>query len=165
VRNQIEAAGRAGIAARTINSANLEEWDRIAEEIRAGTVDVLLISPERLNNPGFRDDVLPKLAGTTGLVVVDEAHCVSDWGHDFRPDYRPLRPLLPRLRPGVPVLATTATANARVAADVAEQLGDALVLRGALDRASLRLAVLNLPSSAHRLAWLADHLDRLNGSG
>jgi ATP-dependent DNA helicase RecQ len=165
MRNQIEAATRAGIAARTINSANLEEWDRIAEEIRAGAVDVLLISPERLNNPGFRDDVLPKLAGTTGLVVVDEAHCVSDWGHDFRPDYRRLRTLLARLRPGVPVLATTATANARVAADVAEQLGDALVLRGALDRASLRLAVLNLPSSAHRLAWLADHLDRLNGSG
>jgi ATP-dependent DNA helicase RecQ len=165
MRNQIEAAGRAGIAACTINSANLEEWDRIAEQVRSGAVDVLLVSPERLNNPGFRDDVLPKLAGTTGLVVVDEAHCVSDWGHDFRPDYRRLRSLLADLPVGVPVLATTATANARVAADVAEQLGDALVLRGALDRASLRLAVLSLPSPAHRLAWLADHLDRLPGSG
>ncbi len=165
MRNQIEAAARAGIAARTINSANLEEWDRVAEEVRAGAVDVLLVSPERLNNPGFRDDVLPKLAGTTGLVVIDEAHCVSDWGHDFRPDYRRLRTLLADLPVGVPVLATTATANARVATDVAEQLGDALVLRGALDRASLRLAVLSLPSPAHRLAWLADHLNELTGSG
>jgi ATP-dependent DNA helicase RecQ len=165
MRNQIEAAGRAGIAARTINSANLEEWDHIAEEVRAGDVDVLLISPERLNSPGFRDDVLPKLAGTTGLVVVDEAHCVSDWGHDFRPDYRRLRTLLAGLPMGVPVLATTATANARVATDVAEQLGDALILRGALDRASLRLAVLSLPSPAHRLAWLTDYLGQLTGSG
>jgi ATP-dependent DNA helicase RecQ len=165
MRNQIEAAAKAGINARTINSANLEEWDAIAAEIRSGVVDLLLVSPERLNNPGFRDDVLPKLAGTTGLVVVDEAHCVSDWGHDFRPDYRRLRTLLDQLPEGVPVLATTATANARVADDVAEQLGDALVLRGALDRASLRLAVLSLPSPAHRLGWLADHLDELPGSG
>lgn len=165
MRNQIEAAAQAGIMARTINSANLEEWDQIAEEIRAGDVDVLLVSPERLNNPGFRGDVLPRLAGTTGLVVVDEAHCISDWGHDFRPDYRRLRTLLAGLPAGVPVLATTATANARVAADVAEQLGDALVLRGALDRASLRLAVLSLPSPAHRLGWLANHLNELTGSG
>jgi ATP-dependent DNA helicase RecQ len=165
MRNQIDAAARAGIAARTINSANLEEWDGVAEEVRAGTVDVLLVSPERLNNPGFRDDVLPKLAATTGLVVIDEAHCISDWGHDFRPDYRRLRTVVGDLPPGVPVLATTATANARVTADVAEQLGDALVLRGPLDRDSLRLAVLDLPSPAHRLAWLADHLGELPGSG
>src|SRR6266508_6796299 len=122
MRNQIEAAARAGITARTINSANLEEWDAVAGEVRAGAVDVLLVSPERLNNPGFRDDVLPKLAATTGLVVIDEAHCISDWGHDFRPDYRRLRTLVGDLPPGVPVLATTATANARVTADVAEQL-------------------------------------------
>src|SRR2546429_9403284 len=153
MRNQIDAAARAGIAARTINSANLEEWDEVAAEVRSGAVDVLLVSPERLNNPGFRDDVLPKLAATTGLVVIDEAHCISDWGHDFRPDYRRLRTLLADLPPGVPVLATTATANSRVTADVAEQLGDALVLRGPLDRDSLRLAVLDPPSPAHRLAW------------
>src|SRR5437762_206695 len=134
MRNQIDAAARAGIAARTINSANLQEWDEVAADVRGGAVDVLLVSPERLNNPGFRDDVLPKLAATTGLVVVDEAHCISDWGHDFRPDYRRLRTLLADLPPGVPVLATTATANARVTADVAEQLGDALVLRGAYYR-------------------------------
>ncbi|ROT34108.1 RecQ family ATP-dependent DNA helicase [Micromonospora sp. HM5-17] len=165
MRNQVEAAARAGIQARTINSANPDEWDEITAEIAAGTVDVLLISPERLNNPDFRDGVLPRLAATTGLLVVDEAHCVSDWGHDFRPDYRRLRTFLAELPAGTPVLATTATANARVTEDVAEQLGDALVLRGPLDRESLRLAVLDLPSPAHRLGWLADHLDRLPGSG
>ncbi|RLP78339.1 DEAD/DEAH box helicase [Micromonospora sp. BL4] len=165
MRNQVEAAARAGIRARTINSANLDEWDQITAEIQAGAVDVLLISPERLNNPDFRDGVLPKLAATTGLLVVDEAHCVSDWGHDFRPDYRRLRTFLAELPERTPVLATTATANSRVTQDVAEQLGDALVLRGTLDRESLRLGVLDLPSPAHRLAWLADHLDQLPGSG
>jgi ATP-dependent DNA helicase RecQ len=165
MRNQVDAAARAGIRARTINSANLEEWSEITAEIQAGQVDVLLISPERLNNPDFRDGVLPQLAATTGLLVVDEAHCISDWGHDFRPDYRRLRTFLADLPAGTPVLATTATANARVTADVAEQLGDALILRGSLDRDSLRLSVLSLPTPAHRLAWLADHLDRLPGSG
>jgi len=165
MRNQVEAAARAGIRARTINSANLDEWGEVAAEIRDGTVDVLLISPERLNNPDFRDNVLPGLAASTGLLVVDEAHCVSDWGHDFRPDYRRLRTFLAGLPGRTPVLATTATANSRVTADVAEQLGDALVLRGSLERDSLRLAVLELPNPAHRLAWLADHLDRMPGSG
>ncbi|HEY0698254.1 MAG TPA: DEAD/DEAH box helicase, partial [Micromonospora sp.] len=165
MRNQVEAAARAGIRARTINSANLDEWDAISAEIHDGAVDVLLISPERLNNPDFRDNVLPRLAATTGLLVVDEAHCVSDWGHDFRPDYRRLRTFLAGLPAGTPVLATTATANSRVTDDVAEQLGDALVLRGPLDRESLRLGVLDLPSPAHRLGWLADHLEGLPGSG
>lgn len=169
MRNQVEAAKRAGIQARTINSANPEEWDAIHEEVERGETDVLLVSPERLNSVDFRDQMLPKLAATTGLLVVDEAHCISDWGHDFRPDYRRLRAMLAELAPGVPVLATTATANARVTADVAEQLGtgggEALVLRGPLDRESLRLGVVQLPDAAHRLAWLAEHLDELPGSG
>ncbi|NGN68339.1 RecQ family ATP-dependent DNA helicase [Streptomyces sp. A7024] len=169
MRNQVGSAARAGIQARTINSANPEEWDAIYEEVERGETDVLLVSPERLNSVDFRDQVLPKLAATTGLLVVDEAHCISDWGHDFRPDYRRLRQLLADLSPGVPVLATTATANARVTADVAEQLGtgagEALVLRGELDRESLRLGVVQLPDAAHRLAWLAEHLDGLQGSG
>jgi ATP-dependent DNA helicase RecQ len=165
MRNQVEAAARAGVHAATINSANLHEWEEIVGRVHAGSVDVLLISPERLNNPDFRDNVLPKLAAATGLLVVDEAHCVSDWGHDFRPDYRRLRQLLDGLGPGTAVLATTATANARVTTDVAEQLGDALVLRGPLDRESLRLGVVALPTAAHRLGWLADHLADLPGSG
>ncbi|OII63452.1 recombinase RecQ [Streptomyces sp. CC53] len=170
MRNQVESAVRAGIHARTINSSNPEEWDAIQEEIAEGRVDVLLVSPERLNSLGFREEVLPRLAAAAGLLVVDEAHCISDWGHDFRPDYRRLRSMLAELPPGVPVLATTATANARVTADVAEQLGtgagtDALVLRGPLDRESLSLGVIRLPDAAHRLAWLADHLGELPGSG
>ena len=169
MRNQVEAAARAGIHARTINSANLTEWEEIQAEVADGEVDVLLISPERLNNPSFRDEVLPKLAATIGLLVVDEAHSISDWGHDFRPDYRRLRELIGSLAPGLPVLATTATANARVTADVAEQLGTggagALVLRGPLDRESLRLSVLSLPDNASRLAWLAERLGDLPGSG
>ncbi|GAA1541447.1 RecQ family ATP-dependent DNA helicase [Actinomadura kijaniata] len=167
MRNQISAAERAGIHARTVNSANVDDWDAVFAEVEAGAVDVLLVSPERLNNPDFRDQVLPKLAVGAGLVVVDEAHCISDWGHDFRPDYRRLRTLLADLPPGVPVLATTATANARVTADVAEQLStdDTLVLRGPLERDSLHLSVVRLPSAEQRVAWLAEQLDALPGSG
>src|SRR3954470_20371958 len=166
MRNQIAAAERAGIHAVTVNSSNVEQWQEVYDDVERGAVDVLLVSPERLNNPGFRDAVLPRLAATAGLLVVDEAHCISDWGHDFRPDYRRIRTLLAELPPGTPVLATTATANARVTADVADQLGhDTLVLRGSLDRDSLHLSVLSLPSAAHRLAWLADHLSDLPGSG
>ena len=171
MRNQIAAAERAGIRAVTINSTNIEDWEPIQQAILAGEVDVLLVSPERLNNPGFRDEVLPRLAATCGLLVVDEAHCISDWGHDFRPDYRRIRTLLGDLPDGIPVLATTATANARVTADVAEQLGsagtlgDVLVLRGSLDRESLRLGVVRLKTAEQRLAWLADHLAEQPGSG
>src|SRR6478672_6250873 len=166
MRNQIAAAERAGIRAVTINSTNVAEWQRVFADVSRGAVDVLLLSPERLNNPDFRDNVLPELAATCGLLVVDEAHCVSDWGHDFRPDYRRIRTFLRGLAPDVPVLATTATANERVSQDVAEQLGaDALVLRGPLDRESLRLGVLALPTPAHQLGWLAAHLRDLPGSG
>ena len=166
MRNQIAAAERAGIRAVTINSTNIESWEPIQEAVRNGEVDVLLVSPERLNNPGFRDEVLPRLAATCGLLVVDEAHCISDWGHDFRPDYRRIRTLLAELPTGIPVLATTATANARVTDDVADQLGtDVLVLRGSLDRESLRLGVVRLTTPQQRLAWLADHLAEQPGVG
>jgi ATP-dependent DNA helicase RecQ len=174
MRNQVAAAGSAGIQARTINSANTQEWEQVYAEVNAGAVDVLLVSPERLNNPGFRDQVLPELTTAAGLIVIDEAHCISDWGHDFRPDYRRIRTLLETLPRGIPVLATTATANARVTRDVAEQLragaasqDDVLVLRGQLDRESLRLAVVNLPTAHQRLGWLAANLadGTLPGSG
>ncbi len=170
MRNQVDAAGRAGIRAATINSANPGDWDALYAEVAAGRVDVLLVSPERLNNPSFRDQVLPELSRSAGLVVIDEAHCISDWGHDFRPDYRRLRTLLGTLPPGIPVLATTATANSRVTRDVAEQLGtggqgETLVLRGPLDRDSLRLAVVTLPTAHQRLGWLAARLAELPGSG
>src|SRR6202050_5438853 len=160
-RPRCTSSGRRGWGAPPINSANVEEWDHVYAEVADGQADVLLVSPERLNNPGFRDQVLPKLTAAAGLIVIDEAHCISDWGHDFRPDYRRIRTLLQALPPGIPVLATTATANARVTRDVAKQLGagqdpdDVLVLRGPLDRESLHLAVVSLPTAHQRLAWLA----------
>ena len=169
MRNQVASAERAGVKAATINSGNVTEWDDIHQRVAEGDLDVLLVSPERLNNPDFRDNVLPSLAADAGLVVVDEAHCVSDWGHDFRPDYRRIRTLVAELGTDVPVLATTATANDRVVDDVAAQLGvgggDTLVLRGGLDRESLHLSVVKVATSAERVAWLAAHIGSIEGSG
>ncbi len=170
MRNQIAAAERLGLRAHTINSTNREDWDLVRDRLEAGTVDLLLISPERLNNPRFREGMLPLFAASVGLLVIDEAHCISDWGHDFRPDYRRVKDMLDRLPSGVAVLGTTATANDRVVADVASQLadGDAPQLRayrGPLARRSLRLEVLELPAPAQRLAWLATHIAGLPGSG
>jgi ATP-dependent DNA helicase RecQ len=178
MRNQVAAAERAGVHAATINSSNVADWAEIHDRVHRGELDVLLVSPERLNNPDFRDEVLPALARDAGLVVVDEAHCVSDWGHDFRPDYRRIRSLIGELGADVPVLATTATANDRVVDDVAAQLGvggrggeeqdrteHTLVLRGGLDRESLRLSVVKAGTPAQRAAWLAAHIDSLPGSG
>jgi ATP-dependent DNA helicase RecQ len=166
MRDQVAAAASMGITARTINSTNIDDWRAIEAELAAGTVDVLLISPERLNNHAFRRNVLAELAATIGLLVVDEAHCISDWGHDFRPDYRRLATVIAGVGADVPVLATTATANQRVTTDVAAQLGDdTLTLRGGLDRESLSLAVVSRPTTAERLAWLAEELADMDGSG
>jgi len=166
MRNQIDAAERIGLRAASLNSSNTDEWDVVEQEILADGVDVLLISPERLNNPRFRANVLPHLVATTGLLVIDEVHCISDWGHDFRPDYRRLARVLDRLPHGVPVLGCTATANDRVVADVEEQLGEGAVeLRGPLHRDSLELEVLDLPSQADRLAWLATEVPTMAGTG
>ena len=171
MRNQIAAARRIGIRAHTINSTNRDAWDEISALLDADAVDLLLISPERLNNPRFRASMLPTFAERVGLLVVDEAHCISDWGHDFRPDYRRIAEMLERLPAGVGVLCTTATANDRVVADVEEQLrtghGDAPLraYRGPLGRSSLRLEVVELPGQADRLAWLATWLPGLPGSG
>jgi ATP-dependent DNA helicase RecQ len=169
MRDQIAAAERAGIRAVTLNSTNADEWGAVSGALARDEVDVLLVSPERLNNPRFRDEQLPALARSCGLLVIDEAHCISDWGHDFRPDYRRIRDLLTTLPERTPVLATTATANARVVTDVVEQLGsgghEVLPLRGALARQSLRLGVLPLAAPEQRLAWLIAHLRELPGSG
>lgn len=172
MRDQVAAASRAGVRAAMVNSANVTEWDRIREQVEADELDVLLVGPERLNNPAFREQWLPFLMPRLGLLVIDEAHCISDWGHDFRPDYRRIGALISSLPAGVPVLATTATANDRVTRDIAEQLsaaaGDApevYVVRGPLSRASLRLGVLALPDEGQRLGWLMAHLNELPGSG
>jgi len=167
MRDQVAAASRAGLTAATLNSSNIDEWSSVETALQAGDLDVLLVSPERLANPGFGRRVLDGLAGRLGLLVIDEAHAVSDWGHDFRPDYRRVSDVLQRLNPKTPVLATTATANQRVTDDVAEQLGGAatLVLRGQLARASLELSVVDRLSPLERYAWVVDHLPRLAGSG
>lgn len=169
MRDQIGAAERAGIRAVTMNSANATDWDQVRDALAADDVDVLLVSPERLNNPRFREEQLPDLARRCGLLVVDEAHCISDWGHDFRPDYRRIKDLLDGLPADTPVLATTATANARVVADVEVQLSaggaPVMTIRGGLARDSLRLGVLRSMSPEQRLGWLLAHLGDLPGSG
>jgi len=166
MRDQIAAARKMGVAAETINSANPEEWSAVSARLAADTVDLLAISPERLNSAAFVADILPSLASRVGLLVIDEAHCISAWGHDFRVDYRRIGDALSRLAPGTPVIACTATAPGTVVADIAEQLsGDTLILRGTLERESLALSVVNLATTAERLAWLASHLAELPGTG
>jgi ATP-dependent DNA helicase RecQ len=171
MRNQIAAAERLGLRAHTVNSTNRDEWDEVRAALARDELDLLLISPERLNNPRFREGMLPLFAEAVGLLVIDEAHCISDWGHDFRPDYRRVRDILERLSPDAAVLGTTATANDRVVADVVEQLaaqaeGRSLrTYRGPLARTSLRMEVVVLRRPAERLAWLAEHLPGLPGSG
>jgi ATP-dependent DNA helicase RecQ len=165
MRDQIAAASRAGLRAATINSTNVDEWSGVLADLGSGRLDVLLISPERLANPGFAAQ-LPALLGECGLLVIDEAHCVSDWGFDFRPDYQRLTRTLLQLAPDTPVLATTATANQRVTVDVAAQLGaETVTLRGSLARASLRLAVVPGLSALEGYAWVAEALRTLPGSG
>jgi len=166
MRDQVAAARRLGLTAETINSSNTDDWDEIEVRIAAGDVDLLLISPERLANDGFRERVFDLLRSQPMALVCDEAHCISDWGHDFRPDYLRLRRIIDDLPAWTPVLATTATANQRVTDDVAAQLGDGtLVQRTSLDRASLHLSVVDLADDAERLAWLAETVPGLDGSG
>ncbi len=166
MRNQLDAAVRIGIAARTINSTNDEEWFPIQNELLQDEVDILLISPERLANEYFRQNILGQIAEKVGFFVIDEAHCISDWGHDFRPDYKRITRVLQVFPGNIPVLATTATANDRVVKDAASQLGENIkVVRGSLVRESLSLQNINMPSPAARMAWLASTIPRLEGSG
>ena len=166
MRNQIEAAQRLGLRALTVNSTNREDWDHVRDELLVDQVDLLLISPERLANDEFVGSTLQPIAARIGLLVIDEAHCISDWGHDFRPDYRRIGQVLARLPVNISVLATTATANRRVEQDVAAQLGGAVaVQRGPLVRESLALQNMHMPGPADRLAWMADQIPQLPGSG
>jgi len=163
MRDQVAAARRAGLNAATINSTNLDDWDAVFADIAANRLDALLVSPERLGNADFAAR-LPDLIAATGLVVIDEAHCISDWGFDFRPDYQRLAKTLVGIGADTPVLATTATANARVTQDIARQLGsETRTFRGSLARASLRLAVVPGLSALERYAWVAEALDARHG--
>jgi ATP-dependent DNA helicase RecQ len=166
MRNQEQMAARIGVQARRLDSSNRDTWPDILEDLKSGHCDLLMVSPERLANQRFRTETLPAIQRGIGMMVVDEAHCISDWGHDFRPDYRRIVQIVNVLPSTIPVLATTATANDRVVADIQQQLGDRLqVMRGPLARSTLRLQTLQLGSQAERLAWLAEHLPSMPGSG
>lgn len=165
MRNQIEAAKRLGINAVSINSTNFDDWKDIQNEVLKNNIDTLLISPERLANDRFMDEILLPIADKIGLFVVDEAHCISDWGHDFRPDYRRIVGILKAMPRGMPVLATTATANDRVVNDIEAQLGGINIIRGGLTRDSLKLQNIKLKDQASRLAWLKENIPNIEGSG
>lgn len=165
MRNQIESARRLGIVAETMNSTNTEDWQVVTGRILNGEIDCLLISPERLANDGFIETVMQPIADRIALMVIDEAHCISDWGHDFRPDYRRIVNILRQLPANTPVLGTTATANQRVVDDIQQQIGNIQIQRGQLGRDSLSLQTLVLPDQPSRLAWLAQVISTLPGTG
>ena len=165
MRNQLIAAHRLGLDAATINSTNNDEWKNIIARVQTDNVDVLFISPERLANEDFVNNVLLNIASRIGMLVVDEVHCISDWGHDFRPDYRRLSNILHQLPQNLPAIGTTATANDRVIDDIRNLLGGFAIKRGPLARSSLTLATLRAPSKTARLAWLAENLNGIAGTG
>ena len=166
MRNQIAAAERMGLRAATINSDNQDEWSDVEAKLGRNEIDILLISPERLANERFGTQILAGIAARISLLVIDEAHCISDWGHDFRPHYRLLERIVRTMPPNLRLLATTATANNRVMDDLTAVLGPMLeVSRGDLNRTSLSLQTIRLPNQAERLAWLAEQLATLQGHG
>ena len=165
MRNQLLATEELGVRAATIHSENVKEWGEIEAALAGNQLDLLMVAPERIANPEFRQKLLPLLQGRVGLFVVDEAHCISDWGHDFRPDYRRILQVMKLLPPGVPVLCTTATANDRAVRDIETQIPQLQVLRGPLVRSSLRLYNIRLAHQSDRLAWLAHFLPQLPGNG
>lgn len=166
MRNQVVAAQAMGVSAVAIHSDNEEKWGEIIEQVRRDEVDVLIISPERLANTRFNEEVLAELAGRISLLVVDEAHCISDWGHDFRPQYRLLERIVKSLPPNLRLLATTATANNRVMGDLTSILGPNLAIsKGDLSRPSLSLQTIKLSTQAERMAWIGEKLGQMSGSG
>jgi len=165
MRNQIVSAERLGIKAVTVNSTNINDWQLISKQLLSNQIDVLLISPERLANENFMETVLIPLSNKIGLFVVDEAHCISDWGHDFRPDYQRITRILQQMPPNMPTLATTATANDRVVTDIENQIGGIETVRGTLVRDSLILQNIKLSDQASRLAWIVEHINSINGTG
>lgn len=165
MRNQIYNANKLGLRAATINSSNTKEWEKIQNGLKNSAYDLLLISPERLSSQNFLSEIVPAM-GKIGAFVVDEVHCISDWGHDFRPDYRRIKSIVSNVFTGIPIVGTTATANNRVVKDLEEQLGSGFsVMRGKLSRSGLKLQNIVLPTIAERLAWLADTIPKLKGSG
>ena len=162
MRSQIDAAKRLGINAVTVNSTNKDDWQAISRDLLNNNLDALLISPERLANEEFAETVLLPIASRIGLFVADEAHCISDWGHDFRPDYQRITRILQQMPPNMPILTTTATANDRVIADIESQISNIHTIRGTLVRDSLILQTISLPDQASRLAWILEHINNMD---
>lgn len=166
INNQIESAKGLNLKAVTINSTNTDEWDEIESKIKKDEYDVLLVSPERLGNEEFITSVLNNIKDSIGMLVVDEAHCISDWGHDFRPDYKRINKIIKMLAPNIPFLATTATANNRVVDDIKEQLGqDIKIIRGELARKSINIQTIRIDSQSERLAWIYENINKIQGTG
>ena len=166
MRNQVESASKMGVRTSIIDSTNGPDWNTVLEDVKSDSVDVLLVSPERFENPWFRDKMGPVLFNRIGMLVIDEAHCISDWGHDFRPQYRRLQNVLPQLPPNLRVLATTATANGRVMQDISEVLGaDTQIRRGDLALPNISFQTIRLNHQAERMAWLAENVPKIDGSG
>ena len=165
MRNQIESAKKLGLNIATINSSNIDHWNDVKSNILSNKVDALLISPERLANEDFMQNILEPISGNIGLFVIDEAHCISDWGHDFRPDYKRIVNILKQIPENTPILATTATVNDRVIEDIRSQINGILIMRGDLKRETLTLHNIRLPHPSYRLAWLAKYIPLFKGSG
>ena len=166
MRNQVYSAKKLSVNAVTINSSNVDDWNNIQADVIGGKVDALLISPERLANDTFVENVIQKISNKIGMLVIDEAHCISDWGHDFRPDYKRINNIIGQMPDNVPILATTATANDRVVNDIKSQIGEGLLIqRGSLLRKSIQLQSITLPMQAERLAWLLEVVPKLPKSG
>ena len=166
MRNQVYSAKKLSVNAVTINSSNIDDWNKIQADVIDGKVDALLISPERLANDTFVENVIQKISNKIGMLVIDEAHCISDWGHDFRPDYKRINNIIGQMPDNVPILATTATANDRVVNDIKSQIGDSLLIqRGSLLRKSIQLQSITLPMQVERLAWLVEVVPKLPNSG
>lgn len=166
MNNQIDSAKKLGLCVETLHSDNTEQWDDITERLKKNEVDALIISPERFSNDDFKKMLSENIVTQIALFVVDEAHCISDWGHDFRPDYRRIVDIVNMLPSNVPVLATTATANNRVVRDIKKQLGDNLLIsRGSLMRESLAIQVIKLNTKEERLAWILENIQKLPGTG
>ena len=166
MRNQIKAANAMGVCAERLSSDNKDQWSEVEKKLDRDQVDILLITPEGFNNRYFRSEILPRIDERTSMLVIDECHCISDWGHDFRPKYRQIDQIARALPPNIRLLGTTATANDRVAEDLHQVLGPGLTIkRGPLVRPSITLQTVRLRQQSQRLAWLAQVLPRLPGFG
>ena len=160
--NQLSAARKMGLNCTALNSTTANEREFILMGMEANTYDLVLATPESLMNKKFRQ-YLPDIR--IGLLVIDEAHCISDWGHDFRLEYNKIYRVIEQLQPNVPVLATTATANNHVIEDLQNQMGKPKVSRGHLMRDNLSIQILPLSDKESRYAWILDNIGRLPGTG